>query len=73
MSAFFSSSIEDLCMAHRYLYYVKGTPAISDFEYDNLEKEALKTVPENSPLRNPGSDLESSYSNEQQQLANRLL
>lgn len=52
------------CMAallHRYLYYVLGTPALTDGEYDQLEAEILlcelfrKPHPR-SPTQVPGSD-----------------
>ena len=55
-------SIQDVCMAHRYLYYVRNNPVISDFEYDMLEKEAVKDIPKDHPLNKAGSDMESSYS-----------
>lgn len=61
--------IEKNIMAHRYLYYVKNQPVISDYEYDMLEKEAIKNVGSDSPIKSPGSDLESSYSNEVKALA----
>lgn len=55
-------------LAHRYLYYVKSTPIISDREYDKLEEEAL-TKSGKKLLETPGSSLESSYSDEVKQLA----
>jgi NAD-dependent DNA ligase len=51
-------------MAHRYLYYVLSAPVISDYLYDQLEKLALESAPADSPLRKPGSDLASHYSDE---------
>lgn len=59
-------------MAHRYLYYVKNTPVISDMEYDMMEREALQVVDENHPLHSPGSDMESSYSKEIKRIAEGL-
>lgn len=59
-----NTSIENLVLAHRYLYYVENNPIISDYEYDILEKKALKVCDEDSPLHNPGSDLMDSYSSE---------
>lgn len=53
--------IEDQCMVHRYLYYVVGTPMISDYDYDMLEKIAVLNAPKNHPIHSTGSDLESSY------------
>ena len=55
------SGIEQLVMAHRFLYYVKCKPVISDREYDELEKEALKSAGAESPLHSPGSDLLGDY------------
>lgn len=52
----------DECLVHRYLYYIENEPVISDYKYDIMEKEALKTCDENHPLRKPGSSLKSSYS-----------
>ena len=59
-------------MAHRYLYYIKNSPVISDYEYDILEHAALQVVDEDHPLHFPGSDMESSYSKEIIELANKL-
>ncbi len=53
--------LETTCLAHRYLYYVRATPVISDYEYDQLEKRVLEEVDEDSLLRRPGSDLEGDY------------
>jgi len=51
-------------MKHRYLYYVKAMPVMSDWEYDKLETKA-KEDPENSYLEDyPGSDIEESYPEE---------
>lgn len=61
------------CMAHRYLYYVLGRPVITDAEYDQLEIVARSKCAKSSPLNNPGSDLESSYSEESKALAFKLL
>lgn len=52
---------EELCLVHRYLYYVLNQPVISDYQYDELERLAKKDVGKNSILLRPGSDLESSY------------
>lgn len=54
-------SIEQLTLAHRYLYYVKSEPVISDQEFDELEKLALSVAPTNSLLHNPGSDRHEDY------------
>jgi len=62
---------EKIVMAHRYLYYVKCTPVISDYEYDKLEAEAIAEGSE--LLKTPGSDLETSYTNEIKQLAHEIL
>lgn len=48
-------------LVHRYLYYVEAQPIISDFEYDQLEREARAVLPETSPVHKVGSCLPSSY------------
>lgn len=53
--------MEDILLEHRYRYYILCMPIISDYEYDMLEREYLKTAPEDSLLRLPGSDLIESY------------
>lgn len=54
---------EDLLLAYRFLYYVYGTPIISDTDYDHLEKEELNfgSVSKDSPLNRPGSDNPDDY------------
>lgn len=64
--------IEDLVMAHRYLYYVRGMPVLPDPDYDKLEQSARKELPETSPVHGVGSDSESSYTEAQRSLANLL-
>lgn len=64
--------LETLVLAHRYLYYVCNTPVISDLEYDILEKQAMKLLPESSQVFRPGSDLESSYTQEVKDKASEL-
>lgn len=63
------SEIEKLVLAHRYLYYVKSRPVISDRDYDALEKLALAQHSDSETLNAPGSDLQSSYSDEVKALA----
>ncbi len=65
-------SIELLCLAHRYLYYVKNAPAISDYRYDLLESEALKAISHDSLLNKPGSDRAEDYPKEAIELAEKL-
>lgn len=49
-------------LAHRYLYYVCSTPVISDYEYDMLEKEAIKKKYKGyTKLLVPGSDCKDHY------------
>lgn len=67
------NDLEKMAMAHRYLYYVKNTPVISDREYDLLELGALEKCSEDSPLRSAGSDMESSYSDEVKKMASDLI
>jgi len=51
----------NICMAHRYLYYVEGTSVVSDEKYDALEKEALVTADKDHPLFQVGSSSAESY------------
>ncbi len=55
-------------LALRYLYYVEAYSAVTDYEYDMLEKE-LKHLPE---VQTPGSSLAKSYSQEIIELAQKL-
>ena len=64
--------MEDTIMVHRYLYYIECMPMISDFEYDELDREATKILPESSPVHQVGSDLSSSYSDRIIELAREL-
>ena len=57
---------EDIVAAHQYLYYVLATPVWSDYEYDMFCRD-------NNIDSKGGSDLESSYTEEQKQLARKLL
>lgn len=63
----------DLCMGHRYLYYVMNKPVIPDDRYDQLEREALETAPEDHPIHKPGSDMAFSYSQHHIQIAEKIL
>ena len=65
-------SIELLCLAHRYLYYVKCSPILSDYRYDLLESEALKAISQDSLLNKPGSDNPKDYPQEAIELAEKL-
>lgn len=65
-------NIETEVMAHRYLYYVKAAPVISDFEYDQLEKKAVAELPATSPVHLVGSSRKESYTQEQINRANEL-
>lgn len=51
-------------LEHRFLYYVKGRPVLSDWDYDILEKKYLKMFPNSSVLNSVGSDSASSYPKE---------
>lgn len=59
-------------MAHRYLYYVKSRPVISDYDYDQLEKRARAELPESSPVHGFGSDMEDSYTDDHRAVAKTL-
>lgn len=53
----------DYIRAHQYLYYCKNSPVISDHNYDIWGRDNCEEEYKN------GSDLESSYSKEQKELA----
>ncbi len=55
------SDMDNLIMAHRYLYYVKATPVISDFEYDKLERKAKTIIPSHHFINLVGSDRDCDY------------
>lgn len=60
------TTLSDLVMAHRYLYYVKGAPVLSDQAYDIMEA----MLAENDPVRNSvGSSNESDYTPNQKRMA----
>ena len=61
--------LERQVMAHRFLYYVLSSPILTDAEYDALERDFLSKTEEDSPVRRPGSDLESSYTKDETALA----
>ena len=67
------ADIVQVALAHRYLYYVLMSPVLSDQEYDRIEEAAVEIAPDDSPIHDPGSDLDESYSQEVKQLAYRLL
>ena len=54
-------NLPDIVLAHRYRYYCKNAPAISDYEYDKLEARARKEAPAGHPILGPGSDVEEDY------------
>lgn len=53
--------LEDQVLMHRYLYYVKDSPVISDYVYDQIERDARAVCKEDSPVHGVGSSLASSY------------
>ena len=57
----------DIVMAHRYLYYVKSSPVISDRDYDRLEAPIRHRLPA------VGSDREEDYTEDQIKIAEALL
>lgn len=61
--------LENLVMAHRYLYYVTFCNVIPDYEYDELENAAREVLGSTSPVHHPGSSLASSYSEKHVELA----
>ena len=58
--------LEDIIMAHRYLYYIEFNPIIPDHEFDVLERNARSLLKdkEDSPVHLNGSELADSYSTE---------
>ena len=40
----------EICLIHRYLYYVKAAPMVSDFTYDMFERKLKKLVEDNRQL-----------------------
>ncbi len=65
-------SIELLCLAHRYLQFVKLQPILSMRQYILLEKEAKKAVSRDSIIWSDPSDIEQDYPNEAKELAEKL-
>lgn len=67
--------LEDSILAHRYLYYVKNNPILTDIQYDKMEHEAKEFdgIPKSSDLYKPGSDKEESYPPHVRALAMYLL
>lgn len=63
---------ERMVMAHRYLYYVLHKPVISDYQYDMMEKDAIKKAHPDSQILKPGSDKASDYSEATIKLAQDL-
>lgn len=65
--------LNDLVMAHRFLYYVKSEPVLSDFDYDKLERFLKDIWPEAPAIGKVGSDLEDNYTAHQKALAKALI
>ena len=56
-------TVPSQCLVHRILYYCLARPILTDYEYDMLERDALREV-EDDPshlLHRPGSDREATY------------
>jgi len=68
-----ATTAEHNILVHRYLYYVKDSPIISDYIYDQLERDARTVCPETSPVHGIGSSLASSYPEKVIEDANRML
>mgnify|MGYP000458641940 CR=1 FL=1 len=66
------NDLELTVLAHRYMYYVECDPIITDYEYDMLEREARKLLPESSPVHGVGSSLPGTYSTEVCRRVNQL-
>ena len=67
--------LERTLMAHRYLYYVECSAIISDAKYDRLDRVFLSMLSEDaeSPIKHPGSELRSSYSMDEIELAHEWM
>jgi NAD-dependent DNA ligase len=44
------SELEDIILFHKYLYYERAEPIISDYEYDKLERELRDLCPKSKIL-----------------------
>lgn len=66
------SPLEEQVMAHRYLYYVKAKPVLSDHAYDMLEREAVALAPTRSPVHQIGSSLAADYPDYIVKIAERI-
>ena len=64
---------ERLLLAHRYLYYVVGKPVLKDSDYDALERGAMSIIPDDSPIRRPGSSNPYDYPEVVMKMAEALL
>lgn len=79
------SKYRTLCLIHRYLYYVKSSPLISDQQYDVFERKLKALVTQHPslafgadnqsycPVANVGSDNPEDYPRRVEQLAEDLL
>jgi NAD-dependent DNA ligase len=75
----------EICLIHRYLYYVKSESIISDLAYDTFERKLKQLVTDNPtleyeadnfsycPTKNVGSDNPEDYPRRVEQLAESLL
>lgn len=56
-------STADQCLIHRYLYYILNAPALTDRDYDMIERAATEDpdTPVDHAIHLPGSDLCISY------------
>lgn len=68
-----ADKLEHDVLVHRYLYYVMSDPVVSDYIYDQIERDARLVCPESSPVHGVGSSLESDYSQEVKEDAYRRL
>lgn len=65
----------DILLAHRFLYYVKATPVLSDCDYDRLEKETLANCSKQDRrvIEMVGSDNADDYPNHIRGMASYLI
>ena len=57
-------ALEHEVLVNRFIYYVMDSNILSDYAYDQLEREARAVCPPASPVHGIGSSLRASYSKE---------
>ncbi len=65
--------LEDIVLAHRYLFHVARTPTLSDYDYGTIKNRACKTLPLTSPVHLPSSTIAADYPPKIVALANKYV